>query len=126
MTDRKRILIVDDEAAIGSLLAMCCEFWGLDAVIAHNGAEALRLLEERVPDLIVTDYMMPGMTGHEVCRRVRGDDDVRNIPIIMMSAAPEAARRECAADALLPKPLDLDEVERTIRRFLDVHAGGAV
>jgi CheY-like chemotaxis protein len=124
MTDKKRILIVDDEAAIGSLLAMCCEFWGLEAIVAHNGAEALRLLEERAPDVVVTDYMMPGMTGHDVCRRVRGNG-MRNIPIIMMSAAPEAAKRECAADALLPKPLDLDEVERTIRKFLDVHASGA-
>ena len=118
MTAKKRVLIVDDEPAVGTLLAMCCEFWGLEPLVAHNGGEALRLVEEQAPDLIVTDYMMPGMTGHEVCRRARTNGR-RDIPIIMMSAAPDAARRECAADALLAKPLDLDEVERTIREFLE-------
>ena len=118
MTDRKRILIVDDEIAVGNILAACCDLWGMEPVVATTGAEALQMIEERVPDLIMTDFMMPGMTGHEVCRRARTDDRLKSVPIILMSSAPEAAGRNSPADALVAKPFDLDQVEGVIRHWI--------
>jgi CheY-like chemotaxis protein len=119
MTDKKRILIVDDEVAMGNMLAACCDMWGLEPTVVTTGAEALLILERSTPDLILTDFMMPGMSGHELCRRARADSRLRDVPMILTSSAPEAARRDSPADALLPKPFDLDEVERVVRNYLD-------
>jgi DNA-binding response OmpR family regulator len=116
---RKRVLIVDDELAMGNMLAACCDMWGMDPTVVTTGAEALQILEHTTPDLVVTDFMMPGMSGHEFCRRARANGHLRNVPVILTSAAPEAASRDSPADALLAKPFNLDEVERVVRGFLD-------
>jgi DNA-binding response OmpR family regulator len=121
MPDKQRVLIVDDEMAVADMLAICCEFWGFEPIVANTGEQALKLIAERDPDVIVTDFMMPGMTGHELCRRARNNGS-RDIPMIMISAAPEAAKRGCTADVLIPKPLDLDHVERTMRELLERRA----
>jgi CheY-like chemotaxis protein len=115
-TDKRTVLIVDDEVAIGHMLAACCDMWGMEAVVASTALEALTLIAERVPDLIVSDFMMPGMDGHEFLRTVRGDRRTRKVPLILMSSVPDAARRNSPADAFLPKPLDLDETERTFNQ----------
>jgi CheY-like chemotaxis protein len=118
MNSKKRILIVDDEVAMGNMLAACCDMWGLEPTVVTTGAEALEILEHATPDLILTDFMMPGMSGHELCRRARADGRLQSVPIILTSSAPEAASRDSPADALLPKPFDLDEVERVVREHL--------
>ena len=112
------MLIVDDEVAIGYMLAACCEMWGMEGIVAGTAQEALTLIGERVPDLIISDFMMPGMDGHEFLRTVRGDRRTRKVPLILMSSVPEAARPNSPADAFLPKPLDLDETERTFNRCI--------
>jgi CheY-like chemotaxis protein len=119
MTARKRILIVDDEVAMGNMLAACCDMWGLEPTVVTTGTEALEILEHSTPDLIVTDFMMPGMSGHEFCRRAREERRLKDVPVILTSAAPEAAGRNSPADALLPKPFDLDQVERVVRAYLE-------
>jgi CheY-like chemotaxis protein len=118
MPNKKRVLIVDDEVAIGNMLAACCDMWGMEPVVATTGAEALELIERGAPDLIVTDYMMPGMSGHELTRRARAQRRLANVPVILTSSAPEAAARDSPADAFLPKPFDLDEVEKVVREML--------
>jgi DNA-binding response OmpR family regulator len=118
MADKKRVLIVDDEVALGHMLAACCDLWGMDPIVATTGVEALHLIEETPPDLIVTDFMMPGMTGHELCRRARADQRLEGVPVILTSSAPEAAARDSPADVLLPKPFDLDEVEKVVREWM--------
>jgi CheY-like chemotaxis protein len=117
MTDKTRVLIVDDEVAMGNMLAACCDLWGMEPIVATTGAEALQLIEQSPPDLIVTDFMMPGMTGHEFCRRARAEGRLQDVPVILTSSAPEAADRDSPADAFVPKPFDLDEVERVVRKF---------
>lgn len=119
MSNRKRILIVDDELAMGNMLAACCDMWGMEPTVVTTGVEALQILEYTTPDLVVTDFMMPGMSGHEFCRRARAERRLDDVPFILTSSAPEAAGRESPADALLPKPFDLDEVEKVVRRYLD-------
>jgi CheY-like chemotaxis protein len=117
MTDKTRVLIVDDEVAMGNMLAACCDLWGMEPIVATTDAEALQLIEQSPPDLIVTDFMMPGMTGHEFCRRARAEGRLQDVPVILTSSAPEAADRDSPADAFVPKPFDLDEVERVVRKF---------
>jgi CheY-like chemotaxis protein len=119
MTSRKRVLIVDDELAMGNMLAACCDMWGMEPTVVTSGAEALQILEQTTPDLILTDFMMPGMSGHEFCRRARAGGRLGHVPVILTSSAPEAASRESPADALLAKPFDLDEVEMVVRRYLN-------
>jgi CheY-like chemotaxis protein len=119
MASKKRILIVDDELAMGNMLAACCDLWGLEPIVVTTGAEALQILEHSTPDLILTDFMMPGMSGHEFCRRARAGGRLQEVPLILTSSAPEAAARDSPADALLPKPFDLDEVERILRQHLN-------
>ena len=118
MTSKKRILIVDDELAMGNMLAACCDMWGLEPIVVTTGAEALQILEHSTPDLILADFMMPGMSGHEFCRRARAEGHLQGVPVILTSSAPEAASRDSPADALLPKPFDLDEVEKVVREHL--------
>ena len=119
MTGRKRILIVDDELAMGNMLAACCDLWGLDPTVVTTGAEALQILEHTTPDLILTDFMMPGMSGHEFTRRARASGRLRDVPVVLTSSAPDAASRDSPADAFLRKPFDLDEVEKVVRECLN-------
>ena len=119
MTARKRVLIVDDEVALGHMLAACCDMWGMEPMVATTGAEALQLIDQTTPDLIVTDFMMPGMTGHELVRRARADTRLESVPMILTSSAPEAASRDSPADAFIPKPFDLDEVEKVVREYVE-------
>lgn len=118
MADKKRVLIVDDEVAVGNMLAACCDLWGMEPMVATTGAEALQLIEDSLPDLIVTDFMMPGMTGHEFCRRARANRRLQGVPVILTSSAPEAAARDSPADVLIPKPFDLDEMEKIVREWM--------
>jgi len=118
-TRRKRVVIVDDEIAIGNMLAACCDMWGMDGIVTSSAAEALAVMAEQTPDLVVSDFMLPGMNGHELLRRVRGDRRFRGVPLILMSAVPEVARRNSPADAFLAKPLDLDATEKTLHRWID-------
>jgi CheY-like chemotaxis protein len=70
------------------------------------------------PDLILTDFMMPGMNGHEMLRTVRANRRFRNVPLILVSAVPDAARRNSPADGFLAKPLDLEETAKTLHRWI--------
>jgi CheY-like chemotaxis protein len=118
MPDKKRVLIVDDEVAVGHMLAACCDMWGLQPIVATNGPEALRMIEASPPDLILTDFMMPGMTGHEFTVRAREMRKMERVPVILASSAPEVASRNSPADVLLPKPFDLDQLEQVIQKYL--------
>jgi len=114
---RKRVVIVDDEMAVGNMLAACCDMWGMEGIVTSTAIEALGVIAETIPDAIVTDFMMPGMNGHELVRAVRGNRRFVDVPLILMSAVPEAAAKDSPADAFLAKPLDLDETERVLRQL---------
>ena len=88
MTPRSRILLVDDEVAIQRAVGPLLRSRGYEVEIAGTGAEALRLVAERTPDLIVLDLGLPDLEGTEVCRRVRAESKV---PIVVLSA--RGARR---------------------------------
>ncbi|RYG08142.1 MAG: response regulator, partial [Caulobacteraceae bacterium] len=87
------ILVMEDEDALATLLQYNLEKEGYDVVIASDGEEGLVQVDERQPDLVLLDWMLPKVSGIEVCRRLRGRAETRNLPIIMLTARGEESDR---------------------------------
>ena len=98
-----RILVVDDEPDERFLVGRTLKNQGHEVTVAENGAAGLQVARERIPDLVVTDVMMPVMDGIEFIRRLRGDPATADIPILAASGDPHLAG---GADAVLAKPYD--------------------
>lgn len=113
------VLVVDDERSLCQLVADTIEEH-CEVLMAYNGKQALNLLNKHSPDLIITDIMMPGMSGIELLQAIKAEverakDDV---PIILMSAVPPPRLETLKADAFIAKPFDIDEVEQTVLKLL--------
>lgn len=115
----KRILVVDDEPSIREALALVLEGEGYDVATASNGREAIERIEQRRPDVLLLDVMMPVMDGLTACEVIRSTTRVHSLPIVLMTAAPDFARKSggaCRWDAFVEKPFDvsvlLDAIER--------------
>jgi CheY-like chemotaxis protein len=117
-SDRTTTGVGLDAILAGGLLGLDLDMWGMEPVVTTTASEALDLIAERRPDLVITDFMMPGMNGHELCRRVRADSRLKAIPLVLMSAATGAAQRASPADAFVAKPIQIDEVETVLRHWL--------
>src|SRR6266511_109332 len=117
-----RVLIVEDEPDIRGLLAFHLEREGYQVVKSANGADALRQVRARPPDLVLLDLMLPEMDGLEVCRRLRQDPATAPLPIVMLTAKGEEVDRvlglELGADDYLVKPFSPKEVVARIRAVL--------
>ncbi len=117
-----RVLVVDDEAPIVALLRYNLEKAGFLVDEAGDGQEALLKCREQVPDLVVLDWMLPSVSGIEVCRRLRRLPDCRNLPIIMLTARGEESDRvrglDAGADDYMPKPFSPSELIARIRAVL--------
>jgi two-component system, sensor histidine kinase and response regulator len=111
------VLVVDDEEGLLEVIADVVAALGYLPVTAHDGAEALARAHEHPPDLILSDHMMPRLTGMELLRQIRADQDLKDIPFILMSAASPAGTEQ--ATRFLGKPVDLDTLEQAIRGALD-------
>ena len=120
--DQCTILVIEDNrdiaAYIGNLLA-----GRYSVAYATDGEDGLQKAIDLVPDLIITDLMMPGMDGLELCRRVRADNVVNHIPIVIVTAKVSEQERiegiEAGADAYLAKPFNVDELRSMVERLLD-------
>lgn len=104
----KTVIVADDEEFIVDLLATLLEDEGYTVVRAYDGEQALRAARQHAIDLIITDNMMPKMSGTEMARRLRADNESAKPPIIVMSAVLPSNRVNGAT--FLPKPFDLDRV----------------
>jgi two-component system phosphate regulon response regulator PhoB len=116
---RPTVLLVEDEPAQREMLAYNLEAEGFDVITADNGEDGLILVDENDPDLIVLDWMMPQLSGIEVCRRLKSNSKTRQIPVIMLSARAEEVDRvrglETGADDYVVKPYSLIELMARVK-----------
>ncbi len=116
------VLVVEDEDALATLLQYNLEKEGYDVALAQDGEEALILVDERLPDLVVLDWMLPKVSGIEVCRRLRSRAETRNVPIILLTARGEETDRirglDTGADDYVVKPFSMSELTARIRAVL--------
>ncbi|WP_273522153.1 phosphate regulon transcriptional regulator PhoB [Rhodosalinus sediminis] len=116
------VLVVEDEHAQREVLSYNLEAEGFRVAKAINGEEALLLLEEEAPDLVVLDWMLPNVSGIEVCRRIKLRPETRGVPVIMLSARSEEVDRvrglETGADDYVVKPYSVVELMARVRAQL--------
>ena len=119
---QKRVLIVEDEPAIRDMVAFALRKAGMEAVHAADARSAQTAIGDKVPDLILLDWMLPGMTGIDLARRLRRDDLTRDIPIIMLTARGEETDRvnglDAGVDDYVVKPFSARELVARIRAVM--------
>lgn len=122
MTLKPIVLVVEDEAALVTLLRYNLEREGYRVLEARDGEEALLVAAEERPDVVVLDWMLPQLSGIEVCRRLRARQETRNVPIIMLTARGEESERVrglgTGADDYVVKPFSVPELMARVRAIL--------
>ena len=120
--DQPMVLVVEDEPAQREVLSYNLEAEGFRVARAANGEEALLVVEEQSPDIIVLDWMLPNVSGIEVCRRLKSRAETRSVPVIMLSARSEEVDRvrglETGADDYVVKPYSVVELMARVRAQL--------
>ena len=121
-----RVLIADDEKSLRDILARHLRSLGLEVLEAEDGAQALALAREHVPDLVVLDITMPRMNGWDVARNLRADLDTAHIKLLMLSGIGAEVLGSTVpllgGDLALDKPFDLDELEAALGSLLGSQA----
>ena len=118
-----KILIVEDDINIRELISFNLKNIGYNIMEADNGITAIKTINTQHPDLILLDLILPGIDGYEVCRQVRGDKEISNTPIIMLSAKNEEFDRvlglELGADDYIIKPFSMREMLARVKAVLN-------
>src|SRR5437588_804011 len=126
---QSHILLVEDDAPIRRMISKFLQMQGYEVGLAGDGVEALRLVGERLPDLVLTDVNMPRMNGLELARRLRSHHLTAQVPIVMLSALLEASDvlkgYAEGADDYVPKPLELSVLGAKIETLLRRRAPGS-
>lgn len=121
-TNAPRVLIVEDESALSLLLAYNLEAEGYLVERCDRGDEAEVRLAENMPDLVILDWMLPGVSGIEICRRLRAREATRQLPVIMLTARGEEGERirglSVGADDYVVKPFSVPELMARVRALL--------
>jgi len=116
------ILVVEDEEAISTMIGYNLGKEGYDVEIIDDGKAALTSISERKPDLIILDWMIPSLTGIEVCKSIRNNSDMRSIPVIMLTARGEEVDKlqglDSGADDYMVKPFSVKELSSRIKAVL--------
>jgi two-component system phosphate regulon response regulator PhoB len=119
---KPNLLIVEDEQAQAEMLRYNFDRAGFEVFVSHDGEDALLSVEERAPDLILLDWMLPGISGIALCQRLRARTDTRGIPIIMLTARGEESDRirglDNGADDYVVKPFSPSELIARVRALL--------
>jgi two-component system, OmpR family, phosphate regulon response regulator PhoB len=117
-----RVLVVEDEQALALLLTYNLESEGYIVERVERGDDAELRLAEAVPDLVILDWMLPGVSGLEICRRLRAREETRGLPVIMLTARGEEAERvrglSVGADDYVVKPFSVPELMARVRSLL--------
>ena len=123
MAKKKRILLVDDEVDFVEVLKVRLEDSNYETIVAYDGEEALEKAERESPDLIILDIMMPKISGFDVCRKLKVDEKLKNIPIIMLTAKFQSNDMKfgmaIGADAYITKPFEPRVLIEKMRELLN-------
>jgi len=120
-----KVLIVDDEELITQSIKDFLEsrYPTFYINIASDGFEAGRLITKIVPDIVILDLFLPGVNGFQLCRKIKSDENTKNIKIIAITGYPTEENikkiKECGADAVLGKPFKMDELEKNIKKLIE-------
>lgn len=120
-----KILIAEDEPDIRELLTFMLRFAGYEVVAATNGEDAVLTAARELPDLVLLDVRMPRMTGYDACRLIRANPDLRNVPVVFLSAKGQEAEvrsgMDAGAEEYLLKPFSPVELSNRVRGILARH-----
>jgi DNA-binding response OmpR family regulator len=116
----KKVLIADDDPGIVDAVEMILDFYGYEVSSTYNGNEVLKL-QENYPDLLLLDIWMSGCDGRDICRELKAKDDMRHIPVLMISASKDIreSAMQAGADDFLAKPFDMKELLSKIENLLN-------
>jgi len=121
-TEKKKILVVDDDLDTVEILRIKLEAAGFDVIIARDGYECIAKCQESEPDLVIMDVMMPRMSGFKVAKLFKSDKKLENMPIIFLTARTQEADRKVAvdiqADEYVTKPFDPDAMLNFVKGIL--------
>ncbi|MGD9953865.1 MAG: adenylate/guanylate cyclase domain-containing protein [Burkholderiales bacterium] len=119
------MLVVDDDPDMSAYLALLLKGEGMDADTAADGAQALERMRAATPDLVLLDVMMPGMSGFELCRRLKSDEATALVPVVLVTALEDGESRvkgiEAGADDFLSKPVRREELIARVKTLRRLH-----
>jgi DNA-binding response OmpR family regulator len=123
---RRRVLLAEDDRALRRFLEIVLDRAGYKVIPAADGLEAMKLALSTPIDIVVTDAMMPNLSGHELCRFLRNSQTLAHVPVILLSALEqkENSQNVDQVDAFLPKPISGEELVLRVRELL-ARAGNA-
>ena len=116
----KKVLIVDDDTDILEVLNLLFEYSGYQTKATPEAEYTYSMIEDFKPDAIILDVLLSGYDGREICRKLKAADNTRKIPVVMISAHPDAARttREAGADGFVAKPFDIHVLLEKVEKLL--------
>ena len=118
----KKILIVDDEPDILRATKVRLISFGYEVITASDGKEGIGLVRKDMPDMILLDLRLPRISGDEICAKLKSDEKLKHIPIVIFTASSDATTsakvKASGADGYLIKPFDPEELLQTIKRFI--------
>ncbi len=124
--EKKQVLVVDDEPHIVHLVSLSLNKDKYEVIPAYSAREALHLIEEKAPDIVVLDLMMPGMNGYEFCNAVKQNPKTKDTPVLILSAKSQMHDKleaiDVGADDYMTKPFDPMELIRRIKLNLNLIA----
>lgn len=116
------ILVVDDSHSLRQRFSDILKAQKMEILLAHNGKDAMAIMEKQLPDLVITDLIMPEMNGYELCRWVKNNSATQKIPVLMCSTKSEEFDRywgmKQGADGYLTKPFEEQELIETVHSLL--------
>lgn len=119
----KKILVVDDEPDLLKVVTFRLRKTGYEVITATNGQNGLDLIKKEKPDLVLLDLRLPILDGDEVCRRLKADDKLKSIPVILITATSSVSKiaektKELGADDYMMKPFDPEELLKKVKKFI--------